>query len=140
MKWDKKLIGVVVAVILGLSLILIPIASRLSPVQAAVTWTKYGGVTLDSEKYVVDAWVVKDGSTYKMWYTHGDSDLSITQIIDVISGLNLTDLVTDAENLDVDGFLDNLSDLSVSTIIGVLDGTATVIGMPLLLTAGHGHE
>jgi len=128
MKWDKKLIGLGIAVILGLSLILIPVASRLSPVQAAVSWTKYGEVTLDSGLYVVDAWVIKDGSTYKMWYTHGDSDLSITQIIDVISGLNLTDLVTDAENLDVDGFLDNLSDLSVGTIEGVLDGTATVIG------------
>ncbi len=128
MKRGKNLIALVVAVILGLSLILIPVVSRLSPVQAAINWTKES-VTLENELYVVDAWVIKESSTsYKMWYTHAQKDLTISEIIDVIDGLNLTNLVTDAENLDVDGFLDNLSDLSVGTIEGVLDGTATVIG------------
>ncbi len=72
MKRGKNLIGLGVAVILDLSLILILVASRLSTVQAVVTWTKYlGKVTLKNEKYVMDAWVIKESATsYKMWYTH----------------------------------------------------------------------
>ncbi len=88
MKRGKNLIGLGVAVILGLSLILIPVASRLSPVQAAVTWTKYSGeVTLGSEQYVVDAWVIKDSPAYayEMWYTHAKKDLSISDIADVVN-------------------------------------------------------
>ena len=128
MNWNKKLVALVVAIIFGLSLILIPVANHVLPVRAAVTWTKYTGeLTLDSEQYVVDVWVIEDDG-YKMWYTHGESDLTITEIIDDIKALTLTNLVDDVESLDVDGFLDDLSDLSVSTIDGVLDGTATVIG------------
>ena len=88
MKRGKNLIGLGVAVILGLSLILVPLVSRPSPVQAAVTWTKYSGeVTLGSEKYVVDAWVIRDGTTYEMWYTHGKTDLNAFGIVNAITTL-----------------------------------------------------
>ena len=94
MKWGKNLIGLIVAVILCLSLILVPMVSQLSPVQAAVTWTKSSEeVTLDSELYVVDAWVIKeDSTTYKMWYTHGKTGLSLTDIANDLLALNLDDI------------------------------------------------
>ena len=136
MKRGKKLIGLVVAVILGLSLILIPVASRVSPVQAAVTWTKSGEVTLkypvtlENEKYVIDTYVIKDGSTYKMWYTHVQMDLSITDLMNGIAALNLDNLVSDIADLDLAQFLDDLGDLSgdVSDIVDLFDGVSTVIG------------
>jgi len=131
MKRGKKLIGLVVAVILGLSLILVPVVSRLSPVQAAVTWTKYSGeVTLDNELYVIDACVIKDGSTYKMWYTHGKKDLSISDIVDVVKALNLDNIASDIASLNLTQFLSHLSDLTgdVSAVVDLLDGISTVIG------------
>ena len=70
MKARKKLVVLTVASILVLSSFLVPVAGRPLPARAATTWTKYSGeVTLGSERYVVDASVIKDGSTYKMWYT-----------------------------------------------------------------------
>ena len=132
MKRGKKLIGLVVAVILGLSLILVPMVSRVSPAQAAVTWTKYSGeVTMDSELYVVDAWVIKESSTsYKMWYTHAKKNLTISEIINGITALNLDALIGDIANLDLAQFLNHLSDLAadVSAVEDLLDGISTVIG------------
>jgi len=130
MKRGKKLIGLGIAIILGLSLILIPVASRLSPVQAAVSWTKSGTVTLDNEKYVVDACVIRDGSTYKMWYTHVKKDLSISDIVDVVKTLNLDNIVSDIADLDLAQFLNDLDDLTgdVRDILDLLDGISTVIG------------
>jgi len=130
MKRGKKLIGLVVTVILGLSLILIPVASRVSPVQAAVTWTKSGEVTLENESYVVDAWVIKESSTsYKMWYTHVKKDLSISEIIDTLTTtLDLDALINDIANLDLEQFLGHLTNLDASDIADFLDGISTVIG------------
>jgi hypothetical protein len=123
----------VIAVILGLSLILIPVTSRLSPVQAAVTWTKYSGeVTLESEQYVVDAWVIKNSPAYayEMWYTHAKKDLTISEIIDVVKALHLDNIVSDIADLDLAQFLTHLSDLAadVSAVEALLDGISTVIG------------
>jgi len=131
MKWDKKLVAVVVAIIFGLSFVLVPLASQVSPAQAAVTWVKSSTpVTLGSQKYVADAWVITDGTTYEMWYTHGKKDLSLTEIIDVVRTLNLGNLIDDVVNLDRTQFLNHLSDLvgDVDAILGILDGTSAVIG------------
>ncbi len=129
MKRGKKLIGVGVAVILGLSLILVPMVSRVSPAQAAVTWTYPVEVTLDSELYVVDAWVIKESATsYKMWYTHGKKDLTISEIIDGVTALDLDALITDITSLDLEGFLSHLNNLDVSKLKDLLDSTRTVIG------------
>jgi len=131
MKWNKKLVAVAVAIIFGLSFILVPLASQVSPTQAAVTWVKSSTpVTLDSQKYVADAWVITDGTTYEMWYTHGKKDLSITDLIGDIADLDLDALITDIGNLDLAQFLNDLDDLTgdVSDIVDLLDGTSAVIG------------
>ncbi len=75
MKRNKSLVMLVVAIVLGLTLILVPISSQLSPVQAAIDWTKYyNNPVLEEdtgwdEGGVGDASVILDGSTYRMWYT-----------------------------------------------------------------------
>ena len=129
MKRGKNLIGWAIAVILCLSLILVPVVGRVSPVQAAVTWTKYSGeVTLDSELYVVDAWVIRDGSTYEMWYTHGETDLGALGIVSAIENILTDDIINDIANLDLDQFLNHLVGLDVDELKALLDGTGTVIG------------
>ena len=130
MKWSKNLISLAVAVIFGLSLILVPVVSQVSPVQAAITWTKSTtSVTLDNERYVGDAWVIKDDTTYKMWYTHGTTDLTVTQIVSsMTTSLGLSPLISDIASLALVSFLGHLGSVDITEARNLLDGTSTVIG------------
>jgi hypothetical protein len=131
MRSKTKLITLVVGFILTFSLFLAPLATFIPLARAQTEWTKYSGeLTMGGQKYVVDAWVILDGSTYKMWYTHGATDMATTDIYNDIKGLSLDDLVTAFINRDEDDFLDNLSDLNpdTSTIKAIADGSSTVIG------------
>ncbi len=130
MKWGKNLISLVVAVIFSLSLILVPVVSQVSPVQAAVTWTKSTtSVTLDGATYVEDAWVIKDGATYKMWYTHGKTDLTVTEIVSgITTSLGLSPIVSDIASLALVQFLGHLDSVDITEARNLLDGTSTVIG------------
>jgi len=78
-KRNKSLVILIVAIVLGLTLILVPVSSQVSPVQAAITWTKSGsnpvleegGTGEWDEGGVGAACVIWDAtdSLYKMWYT-----------------------------------------------------------------------
>jgi len=129
--WSKvKLITLVVVSVLALNLALAPVTTFVSPAKATVGWTKYSGELTLNDEYVVDSCVIKDGSTYRMWYTHGKTDLTISQIYNDVKGLSLTNLVTDVKNLDEDQFLNHLSDLNsdTATIKALADGSSAVIG------------
>lgn len=126
----RRLILITASVVSSLVLSIAPIANQEAPVQAAnVNWTKYSGdVILDSELYVTDAWVIKDGSTYKMWYTHGKTDLTISKLKDELGGLNLDDIIDDLANTDIEALLDDLANLTASDVLDFLNATSTVIG------------
>ncbi|MFC2056693.1 hypothetical protein ACFLTO_03885 [Chloroflexota bacterium] len=135
MKMRNALISSAVVVVIILVTILGSVFGHTSTVKAAVTdpWEIYSGnITLDDdpyhELYVVDAWVIQDGSTYEMWYTRGNSDSGISAIINGIKDLVLSDIYTDITNLDLDSLLQSLSDLNANTIASIIDGTSTVIG------------
>ncbi len=129
MKWYKNLTSLAVAIIFGLSLILVSVASQVSPVRAAITWTKSTTpVTLENERYVGDAWVIKDGDTYKMWYTHGKTDLSAFGIVNAIIAAVPDSIISNIVNLALVGFSENLSSVNVTEIKNLLDGSSTVIG------------
>jgi len=83
---------------------------------------------LDTELYVTDAWVIKDGSTYKMWYTHGKTDLSIAELRDGLGNLNIDDIIYDLANQDLEELLNDLAALNASAILDFFDATSTVIG------------
>jgi len=81
MKRDKHLIVLVGALIFGLILVLAPVSSWVSPVQAAITWSKYslnpvleeggpGGWELAG---VGSACVILDDDTYQMWFSGVDA-------------------------------------------------------------------
>ncbi len=130
MRLSKRLVGIFLVIALCFNLI--PVVSRVSPAQAAVTWTKYSGnLTLGGEQFVADAWVIKDGATYKMWYTHGKVNQSLTQVMNAIRGLHTTNITDDIANKDLNKLLSDLKDL-VPDIISItkdlLSGIRTVIG------------
>ncbi len=134
MKQGQKLLTTAITV-LSLILATLPTLAQVSPAQAAgPTWTKYSGeVTLENELYVTDAWVLKEGDTYRMWYTHTKTDLSIVEMLDAMSALHLDDIVYDLANLDLDAFLNDLAALkdtynNVGDIVDFLDSNQTVIG------------
>jgi hypothetical protein len=75
--YSRNRVTLATVLILVLCLCFLSVASLFSLVQAA-PWTKYTGeVTLDGELFVVDAWVIKEGVTYKMWYTHSRTYMDI---------------------------------------------------------------
>jgi hypothetical protein len=106
-----------------------------SPARAdGPTWTKYSGeVDLENELYVTDAWVIRDDNTYRMWYTRLDINQSLMEMLPIMSGLHLCDIVHDLADLDFDAALDDLAALAdthhnVSDILEFLDSRRTVIG------------
>ena len=142
MKRGKKLIGLGIAVVLGLSLILVPLVSQLSPAQAAGTWTKSGVNPVLIDSVVSGAACViydSDAGIYKMWYTHGTTDLDkIDGFVDDILALTLGNLINDIKNLDfsaiaandatnLKNIIDYLEGLTVSQLETLLVGTRSII-------------
>jgi len=111
-KYTRNKATLATVFILVLSLCLLSIASLFSLVQAA-PWTKYTGeaVSLDGELLVVDAWVVKDGTTYKMWYTHSRADMGISQLADSITSILPANIVQHLIALDLQSLLGDLADI-----------------------------
>jgi len=126
----KRLTLIIAAMVSSLVLAIAPVATQGTPVQAAdPTWTKYtGDVSLDTELYVTDAWVIKDDSTYKMWYTHGKTDLTIADLRDELGNLNLDEIIDDLANQDLEELLNDLAALNASDVLDFLNATTTVIG------------
>jgi len=132
---SKKLVLTIAAISCSLILAVIPMVGQVSPAQAVnPPWTKYAGeVTLEvtpdnNEKYVMDAWVVRDGNTYRMWYTHIKTDLGITELVDSLVTSGFGDIIDDIGNMNPDDLVDHLAALDIDEIVDILDGTSTVIG------------
>ena len=79
MNRSKRLILVITAMVSSLILVMVPMITQVSPAQAAITWTKYGGVFDLLPEGVGAASVIYDSAEgiYKMWYTHGESNITI---------------------------------------------------------------
>jgi len=121
-----------VTIIAGLVLAILPLVQA-SPAQAAgPPWIKYAGnVTLEYEEYVINSWVIHDGSTYRMWYSHAVTDLSITEMVDELQEDYFDDILDDIANQDINSLLDDLADLSpvqVDELLDFLSATRIIIG------------
>jgi len=141
MKRGKKLIGLGIAVVLGLSLILVPVLNRTSPAEAVVSWTKGANPVFSDGVVSGAAYVIYDSDEgiYKMWYTHVTTDLDkIDGLIDDILALTLGNLINDIRNLDFRAIADNdaanlknvidyLEGLTVAELEALLVGTGSII-------------
>lgn len=114
---------------------MLPIVGQALPARAAgPPWTTYSGeVTLENELYVMGAWVLREGNTYRMWYTHVTTDLSVMELVDEIPALHLDDIIYDLADLNLDALLNDLAALkdtydNVGDIVDFLNINKTVIG------------
>jgi len=115
---------------LAITLILaLPLAGPALPAQAAVPWSQDPGpLSLESERYVTDTWVVKDGGTYEMWYSHGSTSLSISGIAQGITTLLTDAILTDLANFDLDGLLNDMAAIDIDALWDFLIAGAGIIG------------
>ncbi|UCG55098.1 MAG: hypothetical protein JSV32_02455, partial [Dehalococcoidia bacterium] len=121
----KSKTKLVILIIITFILCVFPVASFLTPVQAVQ-------VTLDGEPFVVDAWVIKDGGTYKMWYTHSRTDMGISDLANSLTTIISTDLISDFVNLDLQNLFIGLADIANTSkmvdLWNFMTGTTNVIG------------
>jgi len=85
-------------------------------------------VDLENLRGVTDSWVIKDGATYKMWFTHPKTDITESQLAGLISGLGLDAILDALNNQDLPALLDHLFGLDAATVYNLLRDTSTVIG------------
>jgi len=120
-----------IATIFFFSLIPATLLQQISPVVATPGWTQSGGMT-GVDKYLLDSCVIKDGATYRMWYTHLSLDVSITDLFGYVKSLNLQNALNALQSNDFNCFLNALADLNTSTsstaLWNILDNMRTVIG------------
>lgn len=127
-----RLFRLVLTLVFVFSMIPAALFYEASPVDASSGWMKYPGNMSLNDKYVLDSTVIKDGATYKMWYTRLSFDTSVTTLFSNVKGLNLAALITAFQNDQFNTFLNNLAGLNTPTsttaLWTILNGTRTVIG------------
>jgi len=125
----KKLIIIVIAILISLSPIIHPLSTQVSNAQAAITWMKYTGqLSLPGELRVADASIIKDGSTYMMWYTRGKTNNTATSIASGLSGAIPGALISNIAALNILAFLNGVNTVNLTQLKTLLDNSATVIG------------
>jgi len=85
-------------------------------------------VELGNLRGVTDSWVIKDGSTYKMWFTHPKTEVTQSQLAGLLSGLDMDAILDALQGQDGPALLQHLSGLDPATVYNLLRDTATVIG------------
>jgi len=111
-----------ITTIASLVLAVLPLVQA-SPAQAAgPTWTKYAGnVTLEYEEYVISSWVIYDGSTYRMWYTHLINNIELTEYITEVKKEYNYGIYTYLTEQDSDDLLDYLAGMDPDDVHEILD-------------------
>ena len=97
-------------------------------INAAVPLADQGNVSLSGELYVTDTCVIKDGTTYKMWYTHGQASLSLTDLANRVGALLTQSIVNDLSAGNLNALLNDLGGLSATDVYNLLNTFSTVIG------------
>jgi hypothetical protein len=123
----------VIAILSTLSLVILFLAGLFPLVQAAVPWTKYTGeVSLKegaiNELFVQNAWVIEDGGTYKMWYTHSRADMNIGELTVNITSILSSEIIEDLIYLNLDELLNDMANIDATALWNFLTATTTVIG------------
>jgi hypothetical protein len=121
--------SLLIAIIVVLCSLFVSSKNENRKIIAATSWVQ-SPVTIEDEKYIIDSCVIKDGSTYKMWYTHLKMDFSLDQLYNQLKTLQLDDLINALQNYQWDSFMTNLADLNpdLPAIMTILDGIYTEIG------------
>ncbi len=113
MSHSRSKLSTVAALILVPCLCLLSVVSLFSLVQAVPLTQHPGDITLRQgiidELFVTDAWIIKDGETYKMWYTHSRSDMEINEMATTLTSILTGEMVDSLVGLDLEGLLAELA-------------------------------
>jgi hypothetical protein len=66
--------------------------------------------------YVTDTFVIKDDATYKMWYTHGLTSLSLTDIASRIGALLTQHIIDDIGAQNLNALLNDIAGLNATDV------------------------
>ncbi len=129
MRLVTKLAMVVVVPALVLGLLLTPLADNVSAYYAPATgWTYSGAIDL-GEKWVLDATVVKDGtSDYKMWYTHVKLNNTFEELLATLNNLNIMAVLDAFLEMRVGDLFTELTALNEADLWDLIEGFTTAIG------------
>jgi len=129
MKSMAKILTVTFISILVLSLIMVSAGSLILAGPGGTGWTKYTGqLTMQNQPLVADSWVIKDGTTYKMWYTRLLINESTTQILSRINNLDPTTFTSNLFAKDYNALFTQVSGFAAADVFALLNSMTTVIG------------
>lgn len=129
MKSMTKVLTIILVSILALSLVPIVADNPASANPTGQAWTKYTGeLTMGGLRAVVDSWVIKDGATYKMWYTRLNLNETETEVLTRLNNLSPSDFINDILTRDLDALLNRVATIPAADVVGLLDSATTVIG------------
>jgi hypothetical protein len=98
-------------------------------VSAISPFIRYTGeITVDGARGITDSWVIWDDNVYKMWFTCPKTEVSPSQVSDLIAGVNLGAALDALEAQDIDGLLEIVSNLEANELYDMAASSATVIG------------
>ncbi len=114
---------------LVVNLLVMPVVDRAQAAHPSGGWTKYpGDLTMPGAGVVVDTWVVKDGATYKMWYTHVEFTEGALALIDRVLNLDPFSFAQDFFTGDYDAMWSRMGALNAADLMAIFDGVTTSIG------------
>ena len=129
MKSMTKVLMIILVSMLALSLVPIIADNPASANPTGQAWTKYTGeLTMGGLRAVVDSWVIKDGATYKMWYTRLNLNETETEVLTRLNNLSPSDFINDILTRDLDALLNRVATIPAADVVGLLDSATTVIG------------
>jgi hypothetical protein len=105
------------------------VAAGVLPILAAGTFNRHiDELDLDGQRLVSDAWVINDEGTYRMWFTHLRTGVTPSQLVGLVSGLDLDAIFTALQSRDIEALLQHLSGLDPQTVYNLFKDSASVIG------------
>jgi hypothetical protein len=129
MKLITKLLAIIIVTALTLSFVPSTAVDQVSANPTGQAWTKYSGnITMQNQRFVTDAWVIKDGATYKMWFTHLMANETEAQILTRIDNMNPDLFISDLLAKDYDGLYTRASGIAAADVVNLLASATTVIG------------
>ncbi len=114
---------------LPFSSLFVPLTDGLSPADASSSWTKCAGeLSLGGEQYVADTCVIKDGSTYRMWYAHGRTGVSPLDLVKAATAAISDAVINGTAALNFMQALTDLGNANTTRLQSMLNSLNTVIG------------
>jgi hypothetical protein len=96
--------------------------------EATVPLTDHPVVSIAGEPYITSTYVIKDGLTFKMWYTHLKTTLNLIDLATSLGSLLTQSIIDDITDNNLNSLLNDMATLNAEDLFSVLNSLSTVIG------------